>query len=188
MRIYPEEGFRIIEVSDTPPNKLYAFMETKSLILIFLIIALAWILESYFPNNSLTNVLFYFGIFSGLSYVTYVNVGNYFRYENVAFTVIGKLHFYHDYIDVNGKLIDFTNVYRLDISNYDYLDKFSPSRFRPSNSLGISNFLTIHYRGGVKEKIQFMQNSSNHLKYFRNEFKHYYDLGLLDIETLNRLK
>ncbi|WP_177761185.1 hypothetical protein [Flavobacterium sp. I3-2] len=188
MRIYPEEGFKIVEVSDTPPNKFYAFMETKSLILIFLIIVLAWILESYFPNNSLTNVLFYSVIFLVMFYVTYVNVGNYFRYENVAFTVIGKLHFYRDYIDVNGKLFDFTNVYRLDISNYDYVDKFSPSRFRPSNSYGISNYLIIHYRGGVKEKIQFIQNSEIHLKYFRNEFKHYYDLGLLDIETLNRLK
>lgn len=185
MRIYPEEGFKIVEVSDTPPNKFYAFMETKSLILI---IAPAWILESYFPNNSFNKLLGYFLIFLVMFYVTYVNVGNYFRYENVAFTVIGKLHFYRDYIDVNGKLIDFTNVYRLDISNYDYVDKFSPSRFRPSNSYGISNYLIIHYRGGVKEKIQFIQNSEIHLKYFRNEFKHYYDLGLLDIETLNRLK
>lgn len=188
MRIYPEEGFKIVQVSDTPPNKLYAFVDSKGWLVFVLLFGLIWLAITYFPNNSLIKVLSYSLIFLGLFYVTYVNVGNYFRYENIGFTVIGKLHFYPDYIDVNGKMIDFSTIYRLDISNYDYVDKFSPSRYRPSNSLGISNFLIIHYRGGVKEKIQFMQNSSNHLKYFRNEFQHYYDLGLLDIETLNRLK
>lgn len=188
MRIYPEEGFKIVEVSDTPPNKFYAFVDSKGWLVFVFFIGIFWLSFTYFPNNLFNKVLRYFLIFLVLFYVTYVNVGNYFRYENVAFTVIGKLHFYRDYIDVNDKLIDFTNVYRLDISNYDYVDKFSPSRYRPSNSYGISNYLIIHYRGGVKEKIQFMQNNEIHLKYFRNEFKHYYDLSLLDIETLNRLK
>ena len=144
--------------------------------------------NTYLPNTIIKNiVLWLLGLYF-IFYMIYNYFGNFIRYENIGFTVIGKLHLYPDYIDVNGKIIDFSTIYRLDISNYDYVDKFSPSRFRPSNSLGISNFLIIHYRGGVKEKIQFMQNSSNHLKYFRNEFKHYYDLGLLDIETLNRLR
>lgn len=188
MRIYPEEGFKLVEVSDTPPNKLYAFVDSKVWLIFVFLFGLIWLSITYFPDNLFTKILFFSLVFLGIFYMIYNSFGNFIRYENIGFTVVGNLHFYHDYIDVNGKVIDFSTIYRLDISNYDYVDKFSPSRFRPSNSLGISNFLNIHYRGGVKEKIQFMQNSSNHLKYFRNEFQHYYDLVLLDIETLNRLR
>lgn len=38
MKIYPEEGFKIVQVSDTPPNKLYAFVDSKGwLVFVFFV-------------------------------------------------------------------------------------------------------------------------------------------------------
>lgn len=188
MRAYAEEGLSIVEVSKEPKNKLYAFMECKYLLIIFLISSLFYFFEEYIPNED----NFYSGIFIGLPllfYLTYVSLGNTFRKENIKYKIIGKIFFRNDFIEINSFKKNLIEIEKIKIDNYDFKGSLEPSigGTNPSISLGISNFLTIHFKDGTIEKIQFLQENQYHFTFFHKELMHYHHINLIDSPTIKRL-
>ncbi len=188
MRAYSEEGLSIVEVLPKPRNKFYAFMEWKYLLIIFLISSLFYFFEKYIPNEG----NFYSGIFVGfplLFYLTYVSLGNTFRKENIRYKIIGKIFFKNDFIEINNLKNSLSEIDQIKIDNYDFKGSLITSigGANPSRSLGISNFLTICFKDGRIEKIQFLQENQYHLTFFHQELMHYHHRNLIDSTTIKRI-
>ncbi|MBA5792737.1 hypothetical protein H1R17_01705 [Flavobacterium sp. xlx-214] len=186
MRVYPEEGLTMVKVSEKPKNKFYAFMEMKAIALALLLLIVIMALVDYAPDFVIKG-LFLIVLLILLFRMFYVKIGNFFRSENIEYNTIGKIHFRDDCIEVNNEKRLLSEINRIDISNYDFVDKYIPSQDNPMHSLGISNFITITYKDNSVETIQFMQENENHLMWFRNELMHYHNLQLIDIATIKRV-
>lgn len=179
MRAYSEEGLSIVEVLPEPPNKFYVFVN-KGLYVVILMPIIALLFHKYLPDFVaiflaillVTYILFYF---------FYVQLGNLYRSENIAYQVIGKIHFYNDFLEIMNKRIDFSEFRSIEINCYDYEDRRSASNtlYDPVYSLGINNFLTVYFVDGTVNKYQFNLLNEIHMFSFRKELVHYYKLGLI---------
>lgn len=179
MRAYSEEGLSIVEVLPEPKYKLYNIID-KGWFVILPLIVIVLIFHKYLPNFvaiSLGVLLIIYVLF----YFLYVQIGNLFRSENIAYKTIGKLHFKLEFIELLNNQIDLTEINSIEISSFDYEGKsrFTTHLYNPTISLGIYNFIRIRFKNGNEEKCQFKLMYDTQLYNFRQELVHYYKLGLI---------
>lgn len=79
------------------------------------------------------------------------------------------MYFYEDFIQVKSQRKYLTEIDHLEINNYDFVGSLitSINLNEPIHSLGISNDLTIYFKDGTTEEIQFMQEKKNQLMLFK---------------------
>lgn len=179
MRAYAEEGLSIVEVLPEPPNKFYVFVN-KGLYVVILIPIIALLFHKYLPDF----VAIFLGIFLFvyiLFYFFYIQIGNLYRSENIAYNIIGKIHFHNDFLEIMNNRIEFSEFRSIEIICYDFEDRRRPSNtlYDPLYSLGINNFLTVYFIDGTVNKYQFKLLNEIHMFSFRKELIHYYKLGLI---------
>lgn len=179
MKVYPEEGLNVVEVLKEPRNRFYVYIDKGLYVIVFLIFLLIFLYEylSGFIINVFSTLIFVY-VFV---YIFYVRLGNLFRSENRAYTVIGKLYFNNEHIEVLNKRIDLFEIETIEITSFDFEGKstFSYHLYDPAVSLGIDNFLSFRFKNGVVEKYQFKLTYDTQLYMFRKELVHYYKLGLI---------
>lgn len=179
MRAYPEEGLNIIEVLPIPRNKFY-FVIDKGWFVILPLIVIVLIFHKYLPDFVTISIGILLIVYV-LFYFLYVQIGNLFRSENIAYKTIGKLHFKLEFIELLNNRIDLTEINSIEISSFDYEGKsrFNNHLYNPTISLGIYNFISIRFKNGKEEKYQFKLMYDTQLYDFRQELVHYYKLGLI---------
>ena len=168
MRAYPEEGLSIVEVLPEPPNKFYNFID-KGWFVILPLIVIALFFNKYL-RDFVAIFIFILCVVYFSVYIFYIQIGNIFRSENIAYNIIGKIHFYNDFLEIMNKRIDFHEFRSIEITSYDFEGRRRPSNtlYDPLYSLGINNFLTIYFVDGTVNKYQFKLLNEIHMSYFRN--------------------
>lgn len=179
MRTYSDEGLNLVEVLKQPRNKFYDIID-KGLFVVIAMIFLSLFFFEYFSDLIIDVFSILFSLYL-LIYIFYVQIGNIFRRENIAYNIIGKLHFKDDSIMVLNNRIDLFEIDSIEISSFDFEGKsrFTNHLYFPTVSLGINNSLTICFKNGTVEKYQFKLIYDTHILNFRKELVHYYKLGLI---------
>ena len=179
MRTYSDEGLNLVEVLKQPRNKFYDIID-KGLFVVIAMIFLSLFFFEYFSDLIIDVFSILFSLYL-LIYIFYVQIGNIFRRENIAYNIIGKLHFKDDSIMVLNNRIDLFEIDSIEISSFDFEGKsrFTNHLYFPTVSLGINNSLTICFKNGVVERYQFKLTYDTQLYMFRKELVHYYKLGLI---------
>ncbi|MBA5792735.1 hypothetical protein H1R17_01695 [Flavobacterium sp. xlx-214] len=179
MRAYAEEGLSIVEVLPDPPNKFYNIID-KGWFVILPLIVIVLFFHKYLPDSVAIFISIFLVVYIFL-YLLYVQIGNLFRSENIAYNIIGKIHFYNDFVEIMNMRIDFSELRSIEITSYDYEGRRSSSNtlYNPIYSLGINNFLIVYFKDGTVDKYQFKLLNEIHMFYFRKELIHYYKLGLI---------
>lgn len=179
MRTYSDEGLNLVEVLKQPRNKFYDIID-KGLFVVIAMIFLSLFFFEYFSDLIIDVFSILFSLYF-LIYIFYVQIGNIFRRENIAYNIIGKLHFKDDSIMVLNNRIDLFEIDSIEISSFDFEGKsrFTNNLYFPTVSLGINNSLTICFKNGVVERYQFKLIYETQLYTFRKELVHYYKLGLI---------
>ncbi|WCM43282.1 hypothetical protein MG290_06380 [Flavobacterium sp. CBA20B-1] len=179
MRAYTEEGLSIVEVLPEPPNKFYNFID-KGWFVILPLIVIALFLHKYLPDFIAVFLAILLVVYI-LIYFFYIQLGNLYRSENIAYNIIGKIHFHNDFLEIMNKRIEFSDFRLIEIICYDFEDRRRPSNtlYDPLYSLGINNFLTVYFKDGAVNKYQFKLLNEIHMFSFRKELIHYYKLGLI---------
>lgn len=179
MRTYSDEGLNLVEVLKQPRNKFYDIID-KGLFVVIAMIFLSLFFFEYFSDLIIDVFSILFSLYL-LIYIFYVQIGNIFRRENIAYNIIGKLHFKDDSIMVLNNRIDLFEIDSIEISSFDFEGKsrFTNNLYFPTVSLGINNSLTICFKNGVVERYQFKLIYETQLYTFRKELVHYYKLGLI---------
>lgn len=179
MRTYSDEGLNLVEVLKQPRNKFYDIID-KGLFVVIAMIFLSLFFFEYFSDLIIDVFSILFSLYL-LIYIFYVQIGNIFRRENIAYNIIGKLHFKDDSIMVLNNRIDLFEIDSIEISSFDFEGKsrFTNNLYFPTVSLGINNSLTICFKNGVVERYQFKLTYDTQLYMFRKELVHYYKLGLI---------
>src|SRR5690554_7995046 len=121
MRTYSDEGLNLVEVLKQPRNKFYDIID-KGLFVVIAMIFLSLFFFEYFSDLIIDVFSILFSLYF-LIYIFYVQIGNIFRRENIAYNIIGKLHFKDDSIMVLNNRIDLFEIDSIEISSFDFEGK-----------------------------------------------------------------
>ncbi len=179
MRAYAEEGLSIVEVLPEPRNKFYDIIN-KGWFVVLSLIVIALFFHKYL-HDFVAIFIFILCVVYFLVYFFYVQVGNLFRSENIAYNILGKIDFYIDFVEILNRRVYLFEIENIEITSYDFEGRNTRSYYlyNPTISLGIHNFISIRFKNGTVEKYQFKLIYDTHILNFRKELVHYYKLGLI---------